>query len=136
MGERIHYTSSKFTMAKTKFSSGESKRFPTVVVRGEVLSSWLTVSDYKKSQLALKLHVSKGRVSQLLTSQEEPSAHLIAKLMSVTHLSFDRLFKIVHVDPRSSAERTSHNKNGSSENDKIAQPDQQAVDGGLVAKVA
>ena len=70
-------------------------RLPTVVVRGEILTSWLTVSGYTKSKLAEELGVSKGRVSQLLTSTEEPSAHLIAKLMSLTHLPFERLFKVV-----------------------------------------
>jgi transcriptional regulator with XRE-family HTH domain len=70
-------------------------RLPTVVVRGDVLASWLTVSDYSRSKLAVELGVSKGRVSQLLTSQEEPSAHLIAKLMVLTRLPFDRLFKII-----------------------------------------
>ena len=74
-------------------------RFPTVVVRGEVLTSWLTVSDYTKSRLAAELGVSKGRVSQLLTSVEEPSAHLIAKLMGVTRLPFDRIFKLVRETP-------------------------------------
>ena len=70
-------------------------RYPTVVVRGDVLASWLTVSDYSRSQLAKELGVSKGRVSQLLTSREEPSAHLIAKLMTITRLPFDRMFKIL-----------------------------------------
>jgi transcriptional regulator with XRE-family HTH domain len=74
-------------------------RLPTVVVRGEVLASWLTISEYTKSRLAAELGVSKGRVSQLLTSNEEPSAHLIAKLMSLTHLPFERLFKIVRESP-------------------------------------
>ena len=69
-------------------------REPTVVVRGEVLSSWLTVSDYSKSKLASELGVSRGRISQLLTSHEEPSAHLIAKLLLLTKLPFDRLFVI------------------------------------------
>ncbi len=69
-------------------------RQPTVVVRGDVLSSWLTVSDYSKSQLASELMVSRGRISQLLTSHEEPSAHLIAKLLLLTKLPFDRLFVI------------------------------------------
>ena len=71
------------------------KRFPTVVVRGEILSSWLAVSDYTRSRLAIELGISKGRVSQLLTSREEPSAHLIAKLILLTQLPFERLFKIV-----------------------------------------
>ena len=69
-------------------------RQPTVVVRGDVLSSWLTVSDYTKSQLANELGVSRGRISQLLTSEEEPSAHLIAKLLLPTKLPFDRLFMV------------------------------------------
>jgi hypothetical protein len=47
----------------------------------------------------MELGVSKGRVSQLLTSHEEPSAHLIAKLMSLTHLPFERLFKVVRETP-------------------------------------
>ena len=75
------------------------RRFPTVVVLGEVLTSWLTVSDYSKSRLAGELGVSKGRVSQLLTSEEEPSAHLIAKLMSVTRLPFERIFRVVREAP-------------------------------------
>ena len=69
-------------------------RQPTVVVRGDVLSSWLTVSDYTKSRLAGELGVSRGRVSQLLTSREEPSAHLIAKLLLLTRLPFHRLFQV------------------------------------------
>ena len=71
-------------------------RYPTVIVRTEVLSSWLTVSGYSRTQLATELGISKGRVSQLLISPEEPSAHLIGKLITLTHLSFDRLFKIIH----------------------------------------
>ena len=71
-------------------------RLPTVVIRNDVLESWLTISDYSKSRLANELGISKGRISQLLTSHEEPSAHLIAKLMTLTYLPFDRLFKIVH----------------------------------------
>ena len=74
---------------------------PTVVVRGDVLESWLTVSDHSRSQLATELGVSRGRVSQLLTSREEPSAHLVAKLIVLTHLPFDRLFRIVHESPSS-----------------------------------
>lgn len=70
-------------------------KLPTVVVRVEVLTSWLTIAEYTKSRLAAELGVSKGRVSQLLTSNEEPSAHLIAKLLTLTHLPFDRLFTIV-----------------------------------------
>ena len=74
-------------------------RLPTVVIRSDILQSWLTVSDYSQSRLAEELGVSKGRISQLLTSHEEPSAHLIAKLMTLTYLPFDRLFMIVHNSP-------------------------------------
>lgn len=76
-------------------------RLPTVVVRGDVLKSWLTVSDCSRSQLATELGVSQGRISQLLTSREEPSAHLVAKLITLTRLPFDRLFRIVHESPSS-----------------------------------
>lgn len=71
-------------------------RLPTVVIRSDILESWLTVSDYSKARLASELGISKGRISQLLTSREEPSAHLIAKLMTLTYLPFDRLFMILH----------------------------------------
>ena len=74
-------------------------RLPTIVVRGDILISWLTVSNYTRSQLAAELGVSRGRVSQLLTSREEPSAHLIAKFITLTHLPFERLFKIVRDTP-------------------------------------
>ncbi len=68
---------------------------PTVVVRGDVLASWLKVSNSTQSQLADALNISRGRVSQLLTSREEPSAHLIAKLIVLTQLPFERLFKVM-----------------------------------------
>ena len=74
-------------------------RLPTIVVRGDVLESWLTVSGYTRTRLASELGVSKGRISQLLTSKEEPSAHLIARLITLTRLPFDRLFKIVREAP-------------------------------------
>ena len=70
-------------------------KYPTVVVRAQVLTSWLTITEYTKSRLASELGVSRGRISQLLTSNEEPSAHLIAKLLALTHLPFDRLFETV-----------------------------------------
>ena len=70
-------------------------RYPTVIVCSEVLSSWLTVSGYTRTKLASDLGITKGRVSQLLSSAEEPSAHLIGKLIGLTHLSFDRLFTII-----------------------------------------
>ena len=87
-----------FTATKGTFSPGKRMRLPTVVVRGDILESWITVSDYSRSRLATELEVSKGRVSQLIHSQEEPSAHLIAKLLTLTHLPFDRLFKVVRTD--------------------------------------
>lgn len=74
-------------------------RYPTIVVRPEILTSWLTVSDYSRSRLASELGISKGRITQLISSHEEPSAHLIAKLMSVTNLPFDRLFRMVRTMP-------------------------------------
>ncbi len=77
-------------------------RYPTVIVHSEVLSSWLTVSGYTRTQLASELEISKGRVSQLLSSAEEPSARLIGKLITLTGLSFDRLFKLVHNDAQAS----------------------------------
>ncbi|HAM40260.1 MAG TPA: hypothetical protein DCP69_02705 [Candidatus Omnitrophica bacterium] len=81
-------------------------KVPTIVVSTEVLSSWLTIAEYTKSRLAAELGVSRGRVSQLLTSDEEPSAHLMAKLLTLTHLPFERLFTVVreprnHHGPRS-----------------------------------
>ena len=94
-----------FTATKEKFSPGKMRRLPTVVVRGDILSSWLTISDYTRSRLAGELGVSKGRISQLLTSREEPSAHLIAKLMALTHLPFDRLFQIIRDIPPSTIHR-------------------------------
>src|SRR3989338_412607 len=78
-------------------------RLPTVVVRGDVLSSWLTVSGYTRARLAAELGVSRGRVSQIMTSREEPSAHLIARIMTLTKLPFDRLFKIVREIPADEA---------------------------------
>ena len=68
-----------------------------------MLASWLTISDYSRTRLAAELNVSKGRISQLLTSSEEPSAHLIAKLMTLTNLPFERLFKIVRELPPSAS---------------------------------
>ncbi|MDP3703539.1 MAG: helix-turn-helix transcriptional regulator [Candidatus Omnitrophota bacterium] len=79
-------------------------RLPTVVVRGDILESWITVSDYSRSRLATELGVSKGRVSQLLNTHEEPSAHLIAKLLTLTRLPFDRLFKVVRTAAQVSSE--------------------------------
>lgn len=66
----------------------------TVTVRRDVLGSWLKVSGYTGTRLAKELNVSKGRVSQLLNSDQEPSGRLIAGLLHVTNLPFDRLFAV------------------------------------------
>jgi transcriptional regulator with XRE-family HTH domain len=66
----------------------------TITVRREVLRSWLTVSDCTASRMASKLNVSRGRVSQLLNSDQELSARLIAGLLHLTKLPFDRLFTV------------------------------------------
>ena len=69
---------------------------PTVYIKADILRSWLQVTGWTKSQLAAALGVSKARVSQLFNSalEVEPSAHLIAKLLLLTRLPFDRLFII------------------------------------------
>lgn len=95
-------------------------RLPTVVVRGDILASWLTISDYTRSRLAAELGISKGRVSQLLNSQEEPSAHLIAKLMNLTHLPFDRLFQIIRERPASSTSSAPRSGTASRRLEKLA----------------
>lgn len=81
-------------------------RLPTVIVRNDVLTSWLTISGYSRSRLATELRVSRGRVSQLLTSFREPSAHLIAKLILLTGLPFERLFRVIHEEPALSIPRS------------------------------
>ncbi|MCM8794299.1 MAG: helix-turn-helix domain-containing protein [Candidatus Omnitrophica bacterium] len=73
-------------------------KHPTIVVNAQKLLEWLEGAGFSKSQLAALLHVSRGRVSQLLTSKEEPSAHLIAKLLLTTRLPFEQLFQIVRED--------------------------------------
>ena len=80
-------------------------KLPTVVVREDVLHSWMHVEDCSKSQLADKLGVSKGRVSQLFKPQVEPSAHLMAKLLLLTQLPFDRLFIVLGSSVEGSAGR-------------------------------
>ena len=75
-------------------------RYPTVTIRIDVLESWLKVSGYTKSRLATELGVSRGRISQLISTQREPSAHLIAKLLTVTNLPFDWIFRVIRSDVR------------------------------------
>ena len=69
---------------------------PTLSLRRDVLHAWLRVSGYNQAELARALKVSEGRISQLLHSRkkEEPSPRLIAALLGVTSLSFDRLFSL------------------------------------------
>jgi len=85
-------------------------RLPTVIVRGDVLESWVKISGYTRSRLASELQVSRGRISQLLTSQQEPSAHLMAKLMVLTQLPFDRLFKTVSRSQAAVSERSAQRR--------------------------
>ena len=62
-------------------------------LRRDVLHSWLRVSGFTQAGLARALNVSEGRISQLLHSKdEEPSGRLVAALLSVTNLPFERLF--------------------------------------------
>jgi len=70
-------------------------RVPTVVIRGEILESWLRVTAQTRAQLARELSVTRGRISQLLAGDTEPSAHLIAKLLLSTRLPFNCLFQVV-----------------------------------------
>ena len=67
---------------------------PSLSLRRDVLDAWLRVSGYNQAELARALKVSEGRISQLLHSRkkEAPSPRLIAALLDVTSLSFDRLF--------------------------------------------
>jgi len=68
---------------------------PTLSLRRDVLHAWLRVAGYTQAELARALKVSEGRVSQLLHSRkEEPSPRLIAALLGVTSLPFDRLFSL------------------------------------------
>lgn len=78
-------------------------RLPTIVVRGNVLNSWLTLSECTQTQFARDLGISTGRISQLLRSTEEPSAHLMAKLLQRTSLPFNRLFKVINRKPAASS---------------------------------
>jgi transcriptional regulator with XRE-family HTH domain len=69
-------------------------KLPTVTIRKEILEAWLRVSGCSRAQLSRHLGVTKGRVSQLLHNDTEPSAHLIAKLLVLTELPFERLFDV------------------------------------------
>ena len=80
-----------------------------IKIRVDVLQSWLKVTGCTQSQLANELHISRSRISQLLCSDQEPSAHLIAKFMILTQLPFERLFKIIH---RPLPARNKKNKKG------------------------
>ena len=66
----------------------------TIAIRRDVLRSWLMISDYTRARLADELSVSRGRVSQLLNSEQELSARLIAGLLHLTKLPFERLFTV------------------------------------------
>ena len=68
---------------------------PTLNLRRDVLHSWLRVAGYTQAELARSLKISEGRVSQLLNSKkEEPSGRLVAALLNVTNLPFERLFSM------------------------------------------
>lgn len=68
---------------------------PSLGLRRDVLDAWLRISGYTQADLARALDVSGGRISQLLhSSKEEPSPRLIAALLRVTSLPFDRLFNL------------------------------------------
>ena len=82
----------------------------TITVRRDVLRSWLMVSDCTRTQMGEELNVSRGRISQLLNSDQELSARLIAGLLHLTKLPFDRLFVVRPVKPtgrRSAVKSTS-----------------------------
>lgn len=66
----------------------------TVSVRRDVFRSWLKISGYTRSRLAHELNVSRGRISQLLNSNQHPSNRIIAGFLKVTHLPFERLFAV------------------------------------------
>lgn len=64
----------------------------TVKIRRDVFRSWLKISGYTRSRLAQELDVSRGRISQLLNCNEQPSNRVIAGFLKVTQLPFERLF--------------------------------------------
>lgn len=65
-----------------------------VTVRRDVFRSWLKISGYTRSRLASEMNLSRGRISQLLNSDEPPSNRIIAGFLRVTHLPFERLFTV------------------------------------------
>jgi hypothetical protein len=75
-------------------SDETTMRRSTISVRRDVLRSWLTISDYTRTKMAEELSVSRGRISQLLNSDQEMSARLIAGLLHLTKLPFERLFVV------------------------------------------
>ncbi|MBI4342388.1 MAG: helix-turn-helix transcriptional regulator [Candidatus Omnitrophica bacterium] len=74
--------------------------------------AWLAMFECSRTRFASALGISRGRVTQLLTSREEPSAHLIAKLLLLTNLPFDRLFKVVGSIPALSVARQANRAAG------------------------
>jgi transcriptional regulator with XRE-family HTH domain len=68
---------------------------PSLSLRRDVLHAWLQVSGYNQAELARALKVSEGRISQILHSKNEgPSPRLMAALLRITSLPFDRLFSL------------------------------------------
>lgn len=66
----------------------------TVAVRRDVFRSWLKASGYTKTRFANEIRVSKGRISQVLHSDQGPSSRMIAGFLRVTRLPFERLFTV------------------------------------------
>lgn len=67
-----------------------------VLIRRDVLKAWLQLAGVNRTWLAKQLNITKGRVSQLLNADDSPSSPLIASLLLVTNLPFDRLFVVVN----------------------------------------
>ncbi len=65
-----------------------------VRIRRDIFRSWLKISGYTRSRLADELNISRGRVSQLLNSDQPPSNRVIAGFLAVTRLPFERLFTV------------------------------------------
>ena len=100
-------------------------KLPTIVVRGNVLLSWMTLSQCTRTQFAKDLKISTARISQLLNSTEEPSAHLMAKLLNHTHLPFTQLFKIIYSTskPLASSKTPADHTNGTNGNNTTVNTD-------------